>query len=106
MFHRKASAIRREFGIAEIFEGEGVLPMRRVINIRVCTALLLGLLAGSSPAQQHAQPTAGTATDSSRGSQLKVNPLKALQQVEAPLEEAYKMGAGDTINRYVAEYPG
>jgi polysaccharide export outer membrane protein len=79
--------------------------MRRFITIRVCTSLLLGLLAGSSNGQQQARPVDGAATELSQGPQLKINPLKALQQLEAPLEEAYELGAGDTINLYVAGHP-
>lgn len=81
--------------------------MSRVFNIPACTALLLGLLAGGSPALLHAQSANGTqaATDPSQGPQLKISPLKALKDLEPPTEEAYELGAGDTINVYVAGYP-
>jgi polysaccharide export outer membrane protein len=36
---------------------------------------------------------------------LKISPLRALQQLEPPVEEAYELGAGDTINLYVAGHP-
>jgi polysaccharide biosynthesis/export protein len=81
--------------------------MTRGFNIPVCTALLLGLLAVGSPAQQKAQSadTSQAAADQSQEPQLKVSPLRALQQLEPSLEEAYALGAGDTISVYVAGHP-
>jgi polysaccharide export outer membrane protein len=82
--------------------------MRNVFNIPVCTALLLSLLAAGSSAQQLANSAGGTQTaaaDPPQGSQLKVNPLKALEQSQPPIEQAYELGAGDTIKLYVAGHP-
>jgi polysaccharide export outer membrane protein len=82
--------------------------MSRVFNIPACAALLLGLLAGSSPARLKAQSVNGAqaaVTDPSQEPQLKTNPLKALRDFEPPAEEAYELGAGDTINLYVAGFP-
>jgi polysaccharide export outer membrane protein len=83
--------------------------MTNISNIPLCTALLLGLLTAGCPAQQSAQPALSTggsqAVAADQGSQLKVNPLKALQQFEPPAEEPYELGAGDTINVYVAGHP-
>ena len=87
--------------------------MRTVFNIPICTALLTGLLAGGSQAQQSASPAAGTqaataATSTGNPSQeprLKTNPLKVLEQSEPAIGEAYELGAGDTIKLYVAGHP-
>ena len=91
-----------------MFEGEVVLFMRRVSNIPVRMALLLGFLAGGLPAQQPAKSTDGTqasSTDQSQGPQLKISPLRALKEFEPPIDEAYELGAGDTIDLYVAGHP-
>ena len=87
--------------------------MRNISNIPLCTALLLGLLAGGAHAQQSAPPADGTqaiAVDTSTGNpsqgpQLKTNPLKILEQAEPAIGEAYELGAGDTIKLYVAGHP-
>ena len=82
--------------------------MRIVFNIPVCAALLLSLLAGGSRAQQLAA-SAGSAPAAAAGQsqepQLKINPLVAIKQLEPPIDEAYELGAGDTINLYVAGHP-
>jgi polysaccharide export outer membrane protein len=80
--------------------------MSRILSIPLCATLLLGSLAGRATAQQlasDAQPAAGG--DASQDPQLKISPLRALQQLEPPVEEAYELGAGDTINLYVAGHP-
>ncbi len=82
--------------------------MKRAFNIPVCTAILLSLLAVGSRAQQQAQSTGGTQAvdpDQAQGSQLKINPLRALKELEPAVEEAYELGAGDTINLYIAGHP-
>jgi polysaccharide export outer membrane protein len=87
--------------------------MSKVFNIPLCTALLLGLLAGRSRAQQSAPPANATHTMSSdpstgnpsQGPQLRTNPLKVLEQSEPAIGEAYELGAGDTIKLYVAGHP-
>jgi polysaccharide export outer membrane protein len=85
---------------------EVVPPMKRISHIPVCTALMLSLLAAGARAQQKTESTDAARTDdSTQGSQLKVNPLKALEQFEPPVDEAYQLGAGDTINVYVAGHP-
>jgi polysaccharide biosynthesis/export protein len=78
--------------------------MKRYFYTMVCTALLLGVLAVGSPAQQKVQPVDASQTteDQSQDPQLKISPLRALQQLEPPPEEAYSLGAGDTISVYVA----
>jgi len=81
--------------------------MRKLLYTPICTALLLGLLVVGASAQQKAQSVEATqaAVDASEVPQLKVNPLKELQQLQPPMDEAYELGAGDTINVYVAGYP-
>jgi polysaccharide export outer membrane protein len=85
--------------------------MKRFSPITLHTALLLTLAAAGAPAQQKSQPpntaqaTTQTATDSTQASQLKVNPLKVLQDFQPPVDEAYQLGAGDSINVYVAGHP-
>jgi polysaccharide export outer membrane protein len=82
--------------------------MTRVFHIPVCATLLLSLLAAGSVAQQKTPPADGAqaqGSDASQGPQLKVNPLKSLQQFEPPADAPYELGAGDTISVYVAGHP-
>jgi polysaccharide export outer membrane protein len=87
--------------------------MRTAFDIPICMALLIGLLAGRSYAQQSAPPGDGTqaviadpsTSDPSQGTGLKTNPLKVLEQSEPAIGESYELGAGDTIKLYVAGHP-
>jgi polysaccharide export outer membrane protein len=80
--------------------------MRTVFNTPVFVALLLGLMTASSDAQQLVQTGNGTeAATSDSSPQLKISPLKAIQQLEPPIDQAYQLGSGDTINLYVAGHP-
>jgi polysaccharide export outer membrane protein len=80
--------------------------MGKVFNIPVCMALMLGLMAIASPAQKAQFADASqAAVDDSQGPQLKISPLRSLQQLEPSVDEAYSLGAGDTIDVYVAGHP-
>ncbi|MDP9052498.1 MAG: polysaccharide biosynthesis/export family protein [Acidobacteriota bacterium] len=87
--------------------------MKTATNIPVCTALLFGFLVGVSNAQQFSAPAdrpQAATVDSTTGNpstipQLKINPLRALEQSEPAIGEAYELGAGDTIKLYVAGHP-
>lgn len=78
--------------------------MRRVLSIPFFIVFLLGSLAGVCPAQTAGGTQAG-GSDPAPEPQLKINPLRALEQLEPPLDEAYELGAGDTIDLYVAGHP-
>jgi polysaccharide biosynthesis/export protein len=82
-------------------------------KISVCTALLLSFVAGASNAQQllpsadvpQAAPVDSAANNQSTVPQLKINPLRVLEQSEPAIGEAYELGAGDTVKLYVAGHP-
>ncbi len=97
-------------GQTEIDTGVALL-MKTALNVPFGMTLVL-LLAGSSYAQQttprldETQAVAdASSSNASPRPQLKPNPLIALQQSEPALEEAYDLGAGDTIKLYVAGHP-
>jgi polysaccharide export outer membrane protein len=81
--------------------------MRKFFHTPICTAMLLGLLAAGASAQKKVQSAnvSQAAVNPADVPQLKVNPLKELQEFQPPVDEAYELGAGDTINVYVAGYP-
>lgn len=82
--------------------------MKIFFMIAVRVALPLSVLAGGFQLQLLAQTANGaqiSAADAIQGSQLKINPLKILNDSEPAIEEAYELGAGDTISLYVAGYP-
>ena len=75
-------------------------------SIPVCITLLLGIPAGSllaqtTPPAQTVQASASVPTDP----QLKISPLKQLQNFEPPADEEYQLGSGDTIDLYIAGHP-
>jgi polysaccharide export outer membrane protein len=100
--------------------------MKRIFPILACITLLPGLPAGSlfaqqtqtvamttaaaspsGPAPSAAAPAAGApAADTASGDpQLKLSPEKVLENFEAPADAQYQLGAGDTIDLYVAGHP-
>jgi polysaccharide export outer membrane protein len=75
-------------------------------SIPVCITLLLGISAGNllaqtTPPAQTVQASASVPTDP----QLKISPLKQLQNFEPPADEEYQLGSGDTIDLYIAGHP-
>ena len=82
----------------------------KTLSIVPISLVLLSLSAGNSYAQQSTPGSEGVqavAADAKgselpRVPQLRPNPLKVLQQSEPALEQAYEVGAGDTVKLYVA----
>ena len=76
--------------------------MRSNLTVFTMTALALALL--SLPVQASAQETAANVPPVNTP-QLKLSPLKQLQNFEPPADEEYEIGPGDEINIDVAGYP-
>jgi len=82
--------------------------MKKILSISIFCIFLFGSRVDRAAAQQSARPPAGiSGTDSGLAQEphLSVNPLKAIQQFESPIDEAYELGAGDTINIHVVGHP-
>jgi polysaccharide export outer membrane protein len=80
------------------------------MRLAIYNALLLSLLTVASYAQDKAPSDSPAQKDvaasgSSNNPQLKINPLKILEDSQPPADEPYSLGAGDTINVYVAGHP-
>ncbi|MBT9330255.1 polysaccharide biosynthesis/export family protein [Paracidobacterium acidisoli] len=77
-------------------------------SIPVCMALLLGLSPAGMRAQQtpaQAVPVSTTGAKPAADPQLKISPLRQLQEFEPAADAQYQIGAGDTIDLYVAGHP-
>ncbi|HVW77579.1 MAG TPA: polysaccharide biosynthesis/export family protein [Alloacidobacterium sp.] len=89
-------------GSTSVFRTSRFIDMKLLAPAITTSIVMTTLLLGSITA--HAQQ-AENAAHEANAPQLKVSPLKALQNFEPPADEEYEIGPGDEITIDVAGYP-